>query len=149
MMTRMKLKSNGFTLVEIIITLVVAAIVGTMMFTTLGTSLTKSSDPIHRMKKTFELHQVMENFITANEKYYAGDLPGLRAAIADVSPVPANGNEGATLTNSFGTYTIVENRFIKFVSNTEATASATDPQNLLKVTIKNSNNETLTYIFAG
>ncbi len=136
----MKLKSNGFTLVEIIITLVVAAIVGTMMFTTLGTSLTKSSDPIHRMKKTFELQQVMENFITAYEKYYAGDLEGLKASIT----------AGETsVSKPYGSYTIVENLFIKFVSNVEQPASATDPQNLLKVTIKNSNNETLTYIFAG
>ncbi|PKN20637.1 MAG: hypothetical protein CVU71_02300 [Deltaproteobacteria bacterium HGW-Deltaproteobacteria-6] len=149
MKTQAKEKSTGFTLIEVIITLVVAAIVGTMMFTTLGSSLTKSSDPFFRMQTSLGLQRVMENFVTANEKYYAGDLPGLRAAIAGVSPVPVNGNEGATLTNSFGTYTIVENRFIKFVSNMEETAGASDPQNLLKVTIKNSNNETLTYIFAG
>jgi len=135
-----KLKSNGFTLLEVIITLTVAAIVGTMMYTTLGKTLYGSSEPIFRMQKSFALHQVMENFVTAYEKYYAGDLDGLKAAI---------GAEGAAMDNTFGQYTVVENRFIKFVSNVEQGIATGDPHNLLKVTIKNSNNEILTYIFSG
>lgn len=142
MITRMKLKSNGFTLVEIIITLVVAAIVGTMMYTTLGKSLYGSSEPIFRMQKSFALQQVMENMITAYEKYYAGDLDGLKAAIGAEDPL-------TTKNNTFGQYIVVENRFIKFVSNVEQDIATGDQRNLLKVTIKNSNNEILSYIFAG
>jgi prepilin-type N-terminal cleavage/methylation domain-containing protein len=141
-------KTTGFTLVEVIITLVVASIVGVMAFSILGSSMTKSSDPLFRIQKTYALQQVMENFLAAYEKDYAGDLPGLRDAIAGGVISPA-GNEGATLNNSFGQYTIVENHFIKFVSNQEVAADPADPQSLLKVTIKNSNNEILTYIFAG
>jgi len=148
MATLTKLKSTGFTLVEVIITLVVSAIVGTMLVSVLGTSMTKSSEPIFRIQKSFALQRVMENFVTANEKYYAGDLPGLRDAIAGGVSTPV-GNEGATLDNSFGQYTIVENHYIKFVSNQEETAGDADIHNLLKVTIKNGNNESLTYIFAG
>jgi len=146
MTTLTKLKSSGFTLVEVIITLVVAAIVGAMMFSVLGTSMTKSSDPIFRQQKSFALQQVMENLITAYEKYYAGDLPGFKDSI---------GVENSGLANQYaqyttGQYTVMENRYIKFVSNQEQTANTTtDNLNLLKVTIKNSNNETLTYIFAG
>jgi len=152
MKTIMKLKSAGFTLVEVIITIVIAAIVGAMMITVLGTSMTKSSDPIFRMQTSFSLQQVMENFLTAYEKYYAGDLPALRDAIAGGVP---GGNEGATPPpNNFGKYSIVENHFIKFdASNAEVNINSTpsDPVygRYLKVTIKNSNNETLTYIFAG
>ena len=135
-----KLKSQGFTLLEVIISLVLASIVGTMMYTTLGKSLYGSSDPIFRMQKSFALHQVIENFVTAYEKYYAGDLDGLKTEI---------GTEGATMNNAFGQYTVVENRFIKFVSNVEQAIATGDPHNLLKVTIKNSNNEILSYIFAG
>lgn len=156
MITRMKLKSKGFTLVEVIITLVVAAIVGTMMFTTLGKSLSGSSDPIFRMQKSLSLQKVMENLVTAYEKYYGGDLPGLKDSI---------GTEGTTVTGSNDVingycpksdkceYTVVKNRYIKFESNAEVELTdpplATDPKDLLKVTIKNSNNETLTFIFAG
>lgn len=135
-----KQKSAGFTLIEVIITLVVVAVVGTMLYTTLGSPVSQSSVPISRLQKSFELHQIIENFVTAYEKYYAGDLDALKTAI---------GAEGAAMNNTYGQYTVVENRYIKFVSNVEQQALATDTHNLLKVTIKNSNNETLTYIFAG
>ncbi|HEX2958620.1 MAG TPA: prepilin-type N-terminal cleavage/methylation domain-containing protein [Chitinispirillaceae bacterium] len=136
-----RLKSTGFTLVEVIVTLVVVSIVGTMIFSILGTSMTKSSEPLFREKKTFNLQQVMENIITAYDKYYAGDLPGLKDSI---------GTEGTSYNNAYGQYTVVDNHYIKFVSNQEDDELAeTDTLNLLKVTVKNSNNETLTYIFAG
>lgn len=143
-----KWKTAGFTLVEVIITVVVIGIVGAMIVSAMGKSMTHSSEPISRLQKTFALQQVVENFVTAYEKYYAGDLPGLRNAIAGGVLVPA-GNEGATLNNNFGQYIIVDNHFIKFVSNQEVAASDTDTKNLLKVTIKDSNNEILTYIFSG
>ena len=141
-------KTLGFALVEVIIAIVVVAISGAMIVSTFGTAMTKSLEPIIRMQTSNSLQQVMENFVTANEKYYAGDLSGLRNAIAGGVLAPA-GNEGATLDNIYGKYTIVENHFIKFVSNIEQPAGATETHDLLKVTIKNSNNETLTYIFAG
>jgi prepilin-type N-terminal cleavage/methylation domain-containing protein len=149
MTERAALNKKGFTLLEVIITLMAVAIVGAMAVATLGSSMTKSSDPIFRMQTSLSLQQVVENFVTAYEKYYAGDLPALRDAIAGGVLNPP-GNEGATLSNTFGNYSIVENRFIKFnASHQEETAEPTDPQNLLKVTIKNSNGDILTYIFAG
>jgi len=148
MKTLNKLKTKGFTLVEVIITLVVASIVGVMMFSVLGSSLSKSSDPIVRMKESFVLQRVIENFLTAyfEDFEYYHMLPELRNAVAGGVP---GGNEGATLDNNFGRYTLVENRFIKFdASGNEVTAADTDPDKMLKVTIKNGNNETLTYVFA-
>lgn len=156
MKTIARLKTKGFTLVEVIITLVVAAIVAVMVVTVLGTSMTKSSDPLFRMQKTFSLQKIMENLVTAYEKYYGGDLPGLKDSI---------GTEGTSVTGSNDVingycpksdkceYTVVKNRYIKIESNAEVELTdpplATDPKDLLKVTIKNSNNETLTFIFAG
>jgi len=144
MKTMTKLKSGGFTLLEVIITLVVAAIVGTMMYTTLGKSLSGSSEPIFRMQKSFALQQVMENMITAYNKicYDGGDIEDLKTAI---------GSEGIDVkNNAFGQYTVVENRFIKFDnSNVQKDIATGELHNLLKVTIKNSNNEILSYIFTG
>lgn len=142
MKTMTKLKSDGFTLLEVIITLVVAAIVGTMMYTTLGKSLSGSSEPIFRMQKSFALQQVMENMVTAYNKicYDGGDIEDLKTAI---------GAEGSAMNNGFGQYTVVENRFIKFESNEQKDIATGDLRNLLKVTIKNSNNEILSYIFTG
>jgi len=141
MKTIVNSKSKGFTIVEVIITLVVAAIVGTMMYTTLGKTLYGSSEPIFRMQKSFALQQVMENMITAYEKTYGGDIEDLKIAI---------GTEGNDLKdNAFGQYTVVENRFIKFESNVQQNIATGELRNLLKVTIKNSNNERLSYIFTG
>lgn len=148
MKTIAKLKSAGFTLVEVIITIVIAAIVGAMLVTVLGTSMTKSSEPIFRLKTSFALQQVMENFMTTyyEDFEYFHLLPEFRNLIAGGVP---GGNEGATLDNNFGKYTIVENHFIKFDGNrNEILAADTDPDKMLKVTIKNTNNDTLTYVFA-
>ncbi len=146
MKTMAKPGPTGFTLVEVIITLLVAAIFGTMMFSVLGSSsVTKSSEPIRRMKETYSLQQVMENFMTAyyEDFEYLHALPELKTAIDSraLDPVGRQWN-----------YTIVENRFIKFDANRqEVAASVDDPDKMLKVTIKysnNENNETLTYVFA-
>jgi prepilin-type N-terminal cleavage/methylation domain-containing protein len=145
-----ELKRAGFTLVEVIVTLMVAAVVGTMVFSVLGTSMTRSSEPIFRMKESFALQQVMENFLTAyyEDFEYYHMLPELRDLIAGGVTSPP-GNEGATLSNSFGEYTIVENRYIKFDgTGNETGADESDPDKMLKVTIRNDINETLTYVFA-
>ncbi len=138
-----KLRSTGFTLVEVIITLLVAAVFGTMMFTVLGSgSLTKSSVPIVRLKETYSLQQVMENFMTAyyEDFEYLHALPELKTAIDSRALDPVG---------KVWNYTIVENRFIKFDANQqEVDASVDDPDKMLRVTIRNNNNETLTYVFA-
>lgn len=133
-------KQSGFTLIEIIITIIVFAILGTISFTYLGTSFTQSSMPIHRLKKTFELQQVMES-ITSDYKFdYTSNLIGLPAKI---------GNEGTNQSNDYGQYTVVNNRFIKFVNYAEAPIDTGDPQNILKVSIKNDLGEILTVLFSS
>ncbi len=149
MKTSAKLKFAGFTLVELIITLVVAAIVAVMVVTVMGTSMTKSSEPLFRMQKTFALQKVMENFMTAyfEDFEYYHMLPELKTAIE--TSAPGIDCPQGHVCNSFGNYILVEKDFIKFdTSGNEVTAADTDPDKMLKVTIKNSNNETLTYVFA-
>ena len=65
MKTRKNNLESGFTLIEIIITLVVVAIVAAMMAAYFGTSFTKSSLPIYRLKEAGKLNQIMEK-ITAD-----------------------------------------------------------------------------------
>ena len=55
-----KMTTNGFTLLEVIITLLVASILGTMIYTFLGTSITKSGIPVNLVKEDFELVSVLE-----------------------------------------------------------------------------------------
>jgi prepilin-type N-terminal cleavage/methylation domain-containing protein len=58
-------KQSGFTLIEIIATVVVVAILGAMIITFLSDSLIKSSDPIKWLKASSNLNKVMAN-ITAD-----------------------------------------------------------------------------------
>jgi prepilin-type N-terminal cleavage/methylation domain-containing protein len=55
----------GFTLLEIIITLIIASILGTMVYSYFGSAFIGSSTSIARLNSAFELHKAMEN-ITAD-----------------------------------------------------------------------------------
>jgi len=54
-------RQGGFTLLEIIASLLIAAILGAIMFQYFGTSLTQSTVPIDRLKKALELQHTLEN----------------------------------------------------------------------------------------
>jgi prepilin-type N-terminal cleavage/methylation domain-containing protein len=69
----MKLKpehhARGFTLIEIVITITITAILSTMIFTYFGKVFTESVTPITRLKSAEALQRVMEN-ITADYNVY-------------------------------------------------------------------------------
>ncbi|MFA5285409.1 MAG: type II secretion system protein [Smithellaceae bacterium] len=125
---------NGFTLIEIIITLVIASILGVIIFQYLGSSMVRSSDPIFRLKKSLTLQQVAEN-ITADYKRNFTDLVGLKAKVESPS------------TSGYGDYTVVTSKYIKFDNFQEIDEPNADIKKMLKVTIKNEQNETLTMLF--
>lgn len=56
-----KKRERGFTLLETIVTLTIAAILGTVLVTYMGTALTRSGEPVIRSQQLYELQQVMEN----------------------------------------------------------------------------------------
>lgn len=51
---------NGFTLLEVIITLIVASILGSIAYQFMGTSVVKSAMPVNRVKDQFELNGMIE-----------------------------------------------------------------------------------------
>ncbi len=125
---------GGFTLIEAVIVIVAAAILGAMMFTYSNTSLIRSSQPLHQATKAFALQQVMENILTD----YNSDKTNLAGIKTKIGNPPTSG---------YGAYTVVYNDFIKFVGDAEAPiVVGVDPQNILKVTIKNDLGETLSIL---
>lgn len=120
------LQDQGFTLIEVIITLVVLAIVASMLVTAMEPSIatidkSTGSTPISRLQQTMALQQTMEN-IRANFDD-TNDLAALNTAV------------GAGMqNNSFGAYKVEENKYINFSSYGEVAGIATD--GILKVTIK-------------
>ncbi len=131
-------KDGGFTLIEAVIVVIAAAILGAMMFTYSSTALVKSSQPLHHATKAFALQKVMENILTDYNLHYKTDLAGLKAKV------------GNPATSGYGVYTVEYNDFIKFAGGEEAAivigGANPDPQNLLKVTIKNDLGETLSIL---
>ncbi len=129
-----KNKKDGFTLLEIIITLVVAAIFGAMFVQLFGTAFTQSSVPIQRLNQALGLQQVMENITSDYKENYTSDLTTLSTRITN---------------NNYGQYTVAENTFIKFVGTqpVESTLVSGDLQDILKVSIANDSGETLTALF--
>jgi prepilin-type N-terminal cleavage/methylation domain-containing protein len=96
----LKKRENGFTLIEVIVTLTVAAILGAFLVSFMGTALTKSGEPVIRAKQLYELQQVMEN-IKSTYLYMADAtdaLTRLQKFATDAT--------GATTSKDYGNYTI-------------------------------------------
>jgi len=62
------MKSRGFTLLELLITLTVAAVLGAMLLTFLGTNVMQSGNPVVTVGDYNDLNQVMERIV---EEYKA------------------------------------------------------------------------------
>jgi len=73
---KIPIKTNqaGFTLIEFIVTLVIAASAAAMLYAFMGTTLTRSSEPIFRLQKSSNLHQVMENIVADYNRLNALNL---------------------------------------------------------------------------
>lgn len=250
MTQRNTLNQSGFTLIEIIATIVIVSIFCAMMLTLLSDSFIKSSDSVRRLLKSSDLSKVMANITMdyapyprwkAETDYVAGNkvLPqsmngrfhictnngntgtsepqwrdygetqdgGARwkagvwvkqttYAVGDmVIPTNPNGHfyrcitagtsgiteptwplTGSAVVNDgvqwvrllgylnlqigtadsnlkdniyYGKYYVIENRFVKFVSNAIQPIGAGEPENVLEVKIKNDEDETLTTLFTA
>lgn len=121
---------RGFTLIEIIITLVVLGVLASMLVTVVGVPFTSSSQPILRLRQTMSLQQTMEN-IRANF-----------AATKDLATFDFNtfkgtiGATGSSQQNSFGSYLVVTNSYVKFNTSSHNEESGVQADGILKVAIK-------------
>jgi len=131
---------KGFTLIEIIISLVVLAILATMLVSYMGSSVRESGQPAIRLKDTMTLQQVMENIrADMNDK---NDLAALKTSVGTGSQ-----------NNNYGVYTVVYNNYIKFNDTSfneeadSAGSSGNDDIDVLKISIKDNSGLTITSFF--
>ncbi len=86
--------TRGFTLIEIVITLTITAILSTMIFTYFGKTFTESVTPILRLKQSAYIQKIMQNIMadfnyngnpkwSANTTYSVNDI---------VIPISRNGH---------------------------------------------------------
>ncbi len=126
----MKNGSRGFTLLEAIITLIVASILGTILVSYMGTAMTGSAQLPYRQVKVYEMNQVMDN-ITA-------DYISLLSQQNDVLTVLKGKIDGKT--GNYGSYTSTTS-WISY-NSTPAEVAATSTEGILKVIIEPSTSGT-------
>lgn len=128
---------EGFTLIELIITIVIFSLVGSMMFHFLASStVVRSSTPINRLEKAYTLKRTVENMI----ERYEQDPAALGAFSTLV------GGTGSAQDNDFGKYTVVRNGFIDFDAGGNVDTTPSD-NNRLRVTIKDDTEASITVLF--
>jgi len=109
MIRTLNLDQKGFTLVEIIVTIVVAAILGAMFLQVMETNLTGSVEPLIRVQDAFTLNEVMEKITADYKKLTTEDqtpLATLKSRIGNKDEEVTNGN--------YGSYTVKYNDYILF-----------------------------------
>ena len=140
---------GGFTLLEIIITIVIAAIMSVFFAQFVYTGVIHSADPMRQVQNMSTATRIME-YMTANYKSLAATQPNFLATFKDYVD---NGNKGTGRPPGcpyYGNYEIVHNDYVIFVGTppsplVEQTAGLTE-QNILKVTIRYGN-QTATALF--
>ncbi len=131
----------GFTLLEIIITLVVAAILGTAFIQFMNTGLIRSVEPVTLVQKTFALNQLVEE-MTADYKNLLDTDPD---PLATLKTYIDNGNNVAS-TPYYGPYS-PSTEYIQFSGGNEITDVSGDDRILKAVIASTSNNQSLTVLF--
>ncbi len=119
---------DGFSLVELIVTLVIAAILGTLLVVYMGTGITKSGIPVIWVKQEFTVFKVMER-VTADYQAALKTTPFNLATFASQIDTAAKVNTryGSDIDSS----TVVNTAF----PADGGTETGTDP-NIIKVTLR-------------
>jgi prepilin-type N-terminal cleavage/methylation domain-containing protein len=129
---RMK-NGRGFTLIEIIISLIVASILGVMLVSFMGSNVMQSGNPVILAQNGAYLNQIMEN-VGADYKYLmATSTTPLTTFIANVG---AEGTSQSRYADVSHPYTVVHNHRISFPASNPATEQTDNAGKILKVTIQ-------------
>ena len=115
---------SGFTLIEIIVTLTVSAILSVMLAQFMGTSLSRSAEPIVSMQEGMALQSVFESM---NADYK-------QLLLTDNTPLDTFKTRVETA-GIYGTYTLTDSRYILFDANQVEVPCSTPDCRMLKVTI--------------
>ena len=133
---------TGFTLVEVIITLLVAVILGAIMMQYSGSALIQSSTPIKRLKINTALQAVADRIIGAFRQAAPSDSTTWNIFQSGI------GAAGTDQNNAYGEYRVLFNDFIQFdaAGNEIADVYGTAPEDTLKVVIAGPNDDPLTFL---
>lgn len=142
----MKHRRGGFTLIELVASLIVIGVLASMLTAFLGESAGKAGQTAVLLDSPLQLSAVLANIVADYRQNYTADLQGLQAKLND----PSSSGYGDFLVAPNG------NIFIKFVAGSAVDISGdpSDPDygKFLKVTIRPTDDrrasETLTHLFS-
>jgi prepilin-type N-terminal cleavage/methylation domain-containing protein len=119
----------GFTLIEVVATLLLSALAFAALLPFLDRVFLQSHEPRVQLQQAMNLQTAMENLVAT----HTNSLNALRLRIGSAGD-PVGGG-----------VTVAENRYIAFVGGTESSTPASN--NLLKVTLQNPLGEQVTRLF--
>ena len=129
----------GFTLLEILVTLIVASILGAMLIQFLGSGMTRSTQPVIMAQSSLTLNQTMERMQADYQKLLVTDPTPLSTFKTHVE----NGNVDTNVPY-FGAYSF-QTGYVVLTGGNEAPDSG-GSNRILKVTIT-AQNQSLTALF--
>jgi len=143
--------SGGFTLIEVIITLVLMGIAASMMTTLFSNAFTNSSQPLRTLGQDVNLSLVMEGMINAYES--KADPTTGAITTADLDALKGEiGAEGDTADKYGGPYKVIDNHYVEYDASGAEQDRGSTQTSILKVTIQSTsgdNKQTLTYLFTA
>lgn len=134
--------SQGFTLIELIITIVIVSFLSTILVSFMGTAVTRSSEPVIMVQHGSYLNSIMENMTADFKHLMATDSNPMTTFINRVGSV---GSSQTEYSKDDYPYKIVERKRISFPTGSEVTEQ--NGGRILKVTIEYQG-LTLTSLFA-
>ena len=135
--------SDGFTLIEIILLIILSALFGTLLFQFTGTSVTRSGEEVVLVQEGYELTGIMEQMIADYDELIKTDPDLFSLDDFRTTNIEAGNTEGND--PYYGDYTVNTN-YIIFTNGNEAVDTLGD-NNLLKVTITKGS-QSLTALFS-
>lgn len=135
---------RGLTILEIIVTIVIAAILGTVLVQVMSTSLTRSSVPITLLQNTYSITQIIEEMTADYEELYE-NVNEKEYDISTLKTYIENGNVSSN-TPYYGPYSLDSIGYIEFDASYNEIADSSGDNGVLKVTVT-SNNQSLTVLF--
>ena len=137
--------SDGFTMIEIILLIILSALFGTLLFQFTGTSLTRSGEEVVLVQEGYALTGIMEQMTADYDELIKTD-PDSFSLDDFKNNIEAGNTEGND--PYYGDYTVNTNniKYIIFTGGNEADDTL-PPYNLLKVTITKGS-QSLTALFS-
>jgi len=134
-------KNHGFTLLEVVITLIVGSILGAILVQFMGTSMKNSFEPVIMVQNSNGVYEIMEKI---NSDYKMRLMTSIDNPLEDFKDDVDDGNDLVTSDPYFGEYAVTTN-YIQFVGGVEAPDLSANPR-VLKVTITHGG-QSLTALF--